>query len=161
MQFVYGQTDEKLIARRISEIRFKVGLINRSVKSLSKTTVDVDDSSLEGTQATYYRTNRELLKVSANMYGETNRATVELYYASGKLIFAFIKRGRYDTQIGVQPAPKILSSEEQRFYFAVNGRLIRLVVGTGELKPGAERYTDLKDQVFSIASKLGRLTIAQ
>ena len=87
------------------------------------------------------------------MYGETYNATGEFYYADGELIFAHLKRNQYDTQIGTGKTPKVASTQEQRFYFA-DGDLIRLLVGKKELKSGDERYSELKDEIISISSKL-------
>jgi hypothetical protein len=85
--------------------------------------------------------------------GETYNATGEFYYLDGRLIFAFIKHNRYDTQIGMDKPPKVVSAQEQRFYFA-DGDLIRLLVGKKELKSGEERYDELKDGILDTAGKL-------
>jgi len=69
------------------------------------------------------------------------------------LIFAYLKRSHYDTQIGADKPPKVVRAEEQRFYFA-DGNLIRLLVGKKELKSGDERYSELNDEIVSISSKL-------
>jgi len=70
------------------------------------------------------------------------------------LIFAFVKHNQYDTQIRAYTPPKVLSTEERRFYFAFDHELIRLLVGEIELKSGAERYAELKDGIVETAGKL-------
>ena len=113
-------------------------------------TKDVDDISLEGTQATVYRSAGDLRKITAKMYGETYSATGEFYYRDGELIFTFLKRSQYDTQIGLTKEPKVIRVEEQRFYFA-NGELIRMLAGKKELKADNERHSELKDEIIRIS----------
>ena len=87
------------------------------------------------------------------MYGETFNASAELYYKGGELIFCYIKTNKYDTQIGMTPPPKVASIEEERYYF-MNGEMIRLVHGKVELKPGDEKYEELKNGAIELAKTL-------
>ena len=143
-----AQTEKDIV-----KIRAEVVAINKGAAKYTKTTKDVEDISLEGTEATYFRSAGNLRKITAKMYGETYNSTSEFYYRSGELIFVFLKRNQYDTQIGLDTPPKVASIEEQRFYFA-GGKLIRLLVGKKELKSGDEKYSELKDEILSIAGKL-------
>lgn len=143
-----AQTEKEIV-----KIRAEVAAINNGAAKYAKSTKSVEDVSLEGTEATYYHSGKNLKKITAKMYGETYNATSEFYYWNGELIFAFVKRNRYDTQIGMDTPPKVVSSEEQRFYFA-GGELIRLLVGKKELKSDDERYSELKDEIISISGKL-------
>lgn len=146
-QIVFAQTEKQITA-----IRKKVAAINKSAKNYTKKTKDVEDISLEGTEATFYSSRLSLKKVTAKMYGETFNATGEFYYENGKLIFAFVKHNQYDTQIGMEKAPKVVRIEERRYYFGDDG-LIRLLVGKKELNAGDENYDELKDSAVSIGEK--------
>ncbi|MCD9185619.1 MAG: hypothetical protein LUM44_04250 [Pyrinomonadaceae bacterium] len=146
-QIVFAQTEKQITA-----IRAKVAAINKGAKNYTKKNKDVEDISLEGTEATFYSSRLSLKKVTANMYGETYKATGEFYYENGKLIFAFVKHNQYDTQIGMAKAPKVVRVEERRYYFGDDG-LIRLLVGKKELKAGDENYDELKDSAISIGEK--------
>lgn len=146
-QTVFAQTEKQITA-----IRTKVAAINKSAKSYTKKTKDVEDISLEGTEATFYSSRLSLKKVTAKMYGETFNATGEFYYENGKLLFAFVKHNQYDTQIGMEKAPKVVKVEERRYYFG-DDELIRLLVGKKELKAGDENYDELKDSAISIGEK--------
>lgn len=147
-QTIFAQTE-----KRIAAIRAEVAAINKGAAKYTKTTKSVENISLEGTEATYYHLAKNLRKITAEMFGETYKATGEFYYADGELIFAFRKHNQYDTQIGMDKPPKVVRSEEQRFYFA-NGKLIRLLVGKKELKLSDERYAELKDDIVDNSSKL-------
>lgn len=154
--FVYSaqaQTYEAFVQKRVGQIRVEVAAIEKGASKYTKTTKDVEGISLEGTEATYFYSGKTLKKITTKMYGETYNATGEFYYQNGELIFAFVKRNQYDTQIGRDTPPKVTGSEEQRFYFA-GGELIRLLVGKKELKSGDERYAGLKDEIISVSSKL-------
>jgi hypothetical protein len=137
----------------VAKIRAEVAAINKAAAKYKKTTRDVEGVSLEGTQAAYYASGRNLRKITAQIYGETYRATGEFYYQGENLIFAYLKRNLYDTQTGMIPPPKIIRVEEQRFYFS-NGKLIRLLHGKKELKQGDAEFSELKDAVTDISSKL-------
>lgn len=139
--------------KEIVKIRTEVAAINKGAAKYKKITKNVEDISLEGTEATYFTAGGKLKKITTKMYGETYNATGEFYYRDGQLIFAFLKHNKYDTQIGMDKPPKVVSVEEQRFYFA-NGELIRLLVGKKELKTRDERYSQLKDDIISISGKL-------
>ena len=143
----FAQTEKEIV-----KIRAAVAAIEKGAAKYTKTTKNVEDISLEGTEATYFYSDKNLKKITAKMYGETYSATSEFYYRDGELIFVFVKRDKYDTQIGLDTPPKV-AAEEQRFYFA-GGKLIRLFVGKKELKFGDERYSELKDEILSISGKL-------
>lgn len=149
-----AQTYEAFVQKRVGQIRVEVAAIEKGASKYKKTTKDVEGISLEGTEATYFYSGNDLKKITAQMYGETYNATAELYYQNGELLFAFVKHNRYDTQIGVNPPPKVARTEEQRFYFGSDGELIRLLVGKKELKSGDERYVELNDEILSISGKL-------
>lgn len=149
-----AQTYEAFTSKRISEIRAEVNAINKNAAKYTKKTRDIEGISLEGTEATYYFSGKNLQKITAKMYGETYNATCELYYKNGELLFAFVKRSEYDTQVGADTPPKVVRTEEQRFYFRSGDELIRMLVGAKELKRGDEKYSELKDEIINIASKL-------
>ena len=90
------------------KIRAEVAAINKGAAKYTKTTKDVEDISLEGTEATYFSSAGNLRKITAKMYGETYNATGEFYYRDGELIFAFLKHNQYDTQIGLDKPPKVV-----------------------------------------------------
>ncbi len=154
LTLIFGlSTFAQTVERQIAAIRAEVAAINRAGAKYTKKTRNVEDVSLEGTEATYYVSGKGLKKIVAKMYGETYNATGEYYYSGEELIFAFVRFNRYDTQIGVTPVPKVVRSEEQRFYFS-GGNLIRLLVGKKQLKPGAEKYEELKTEALAISGKL-------
>lgn len=140
-------------AGQTAQIRTKVNAINKNAKKYTKKTKDVDDVSLEGTQATYYSSGKGLMKISAKMYGETYNAVGEFYYQGEELIFAYLKFNRYDTQIGLKKAPKVVKIEEKRLYFA-DGDLIKLLIGKRQIKSTDEKFGESKDEIIEISGKL-------
>lgn len=144
----FAQTEKE-----IGRIRAEVNTINKSAAKYKKKTANVEDIALEGTEATYFSSGKNLKKIAAKMFGETYNATIEIYYSGDEIIFAFIKENRYDTQIGMTPPPKVIKSEERRFYFS-GGNPIRVLIGKKELKPTGENYTEHKQQIEEIAGKL-------
>lgn len=153
LTFIAADSAQAQTEKQIVKIRAEVAAINKGAAKYKKTTKDVEDISLEGTQAIYFRSAGNLRKITAKMYGETYNTTAEFYYTDGELIFAFLRRNQYDTQTGMDTPPKVVRTEEQRFYFA-DGDLIRLLIGKKELKSDDERYSELKDEIVSISGKL-------
>lgn len=150
---VFGGSIFAQIDKQITAIRAEVAAINKAGTKYKKTKKPVENISLEGTEATYFVSGKGLKKVVAKMYGETYNATGEFYYSGEKLIFAFVKYNKYDTQIGMNPPPQVVRTEEQRFYFA-DGNLIRVLLGKKELKPDDERYDELKNRTINTSKKL-------
>ncbi len=153
LMFIAADSAQAQTEKQIAAIRAEVNAINKGAAKYKKTTKNVEDISLEGTEATYFHSGKNLKKITAKMYGETYNATGEFYYQNGELIFAFVKRNQYDTQIGMDTPPKVVRSEEQRFYFA-GGELIRLLLEKKELKAGNGKYTELKEEIKNISGKL-------
>jgi hypothetical protein len=145
---IFAQTDKQITA-----IRAEVAAINKAAAKYTKKTKNVEEISLEGTEATYFVSGKGLKKVVAKIYGETYNSTGEFYYSGEDLIFAFIKFNKYDTQIGMNPPPKVVRTEDQRFYFT-GGDLIRLLLGKKELLPNDERYDELKNGTIDTSKKL-------
>jgi hypothetical protein len=152
--YAAAQTYEVWAEKRVSEIRVEVAEINKGAAKYKKTTKDVEDISLEGAEATYFHSGKNLKKITVKMYGETYQTTGEFYYKSEELIFAYLNRSQYDTQIGMNKAPKIVSTEEQRFYFAASGDLIRLLLGQKEIKSGDADYNRLEKEIINISNRL-------
>jgi hypothetical protein len=140
-------------AKQVTAIRNEVNLINKNAGSYTKTTKDVEGISLEGTEATYFVSGDNLKKITAKSYGETYKATTELYYQADKLIFVYRKFESYDTQIGMNPPPKVVSTKESRFYFA-NGKMIKFLDGKISVKNTTKFWEDSASETIQTANKL-------
>lgn len=140
-------------AKQIAGIRAEVAAIDKAAKKYKKKTKDVDGISLEGTQATYFTSGKGLKKITAKLYGETFNASAELYYQGEEVIFIYFKMNKYDTQIGMDPPPKVVRVEAERYYFA-GGELIRLLKGKKELKATDEEYSEMKQGILEMEKGL-------
>lgn len=147
-----AQTVEAWTDKRVSDIRSQVAAISRGIPKFTKTSTNVEGLTLEGAEVTYYRSGKEPRRIDLQMFGETFTASGEFYYENGTLIFAIYRHGSYDSQIG--SAPKVVNAEERRFYFAADGRLIRLLIGKSELRPDDAKYLELKNEIVRISHKL-------
>ncbi len=147
-QSVFAQTENQVTA-----IRNEVNLINKNAKVYTKTKKEVEDISLEGTEATYFVSGRGLKKITAKSYGETFNATTELYYSGEELIFIYRKFNHYDTQIGLKKAPKVVSVKESRFYFS-GGRLIKFLNGKINVKKTTKFWSDSESEMRAMSNKL-------
>jgi hypothetical protein len=137
----------------VAAIRAEVTRTNESLSTYTKRTKIVDGISLEGTEANYYALGDDLKKIAARMYGETYKASVELYYKDDVLIFAYFRFNRYDTQIGLPKPPKIVSSEEKRLYFS-SGKLAKFLIGKIEVKADDVRWRESETEIADLAGKL-------
>jgi hypothetical protein len=145
---VIAQTEKEIAA-----IRAEVAAINKNAKSYRQKVKGVDGVSLEGTQATYFTSGKGLKKITAKMFGETFNASVELYYQGDKLIFALQKFNRYDTHIAMTPPPKIIRTEEKRYYFSA-GKMIKLLVGKNAIKPANPQWEESETELIELAGTL-------
>ena len=115
------------IERDVANIRSGVLRTSKLLSTFKKTTKMVDDVSLEGTEATFYSSTAGLKKIHAEMAGETYYAKADYYYSDrGKLTFVYYQFNRYDTQIGMDPPPKVVRKEEKRLYFK-DGKMIKRI----------------------------------
>lgn len=133
---VFAQSVEK----QITAIRAEVAAINKATKGYKKTTKDVEGISLEGTEATYFVSGKGLKKITAKIYGESFRATMELYYQGEDLIFAYEKMSKYNGSIGMKNL-KVVKIEERRMYFS-GGKMVRYLLGKKEIKSGSTEFNE-------------------
>ena len=148
IQTVFSQTE-----KQVTSIRTEVTAINKAAKKYSKKTKNVEGISLEGTEATYFTSGKGLKKITAKMYGETFKATAELYYQGEELIFAYEKMNRYNGHIAMNPSPKIAKVEEKRLYFS-GGKLIKLLIGKVNVKEGSQQWIESEGDMVDLAKTL-------
>jgi hypothetical protein len=148
LQISFAQT-----AKQLSSIRNQVNLINKNVKKYTKTTKNVEGISLEGTEADYFAAGKDLKKITATSYGETYKAMTEIYYSGDNVIFVYRKFSSYDTQIGMNPPPKIVKVTESRFYFE-NGKMIKFLNGKKDVKNTTKFWLDSESETVQMTEKL-------
>lgn len=140
-------------ANEIAAIRSQVAAIDKNLGKYAKQTKTVEGVSLEGTEAVFYSSGKVLRKIHADIAGETFNATADLYYKDAALIFVHYRHNRYDTQIGLDKPPKVVKTEEKRFYLA-GGEIIKLLDGKTNVKPGSETFNKAKDEILEASNKL-------
>jgi hypothetical protein len=143
------------VETQITAIRAEVAAINgRSAKYTTKT-IAVEGVSLEGTEATFYVSGKALRKIAAKIYGESYRATLELYFQGEDLIFAYQKTSRYDMPIGSGKTPRVLATEETRSYFS-GGKMIRFLKGKKQIKTDSIEFDEQAYSTMEISDTLRR-----
>ncbi len=131
--------------KQVSSIRSGVLRTNKLLSIFKKTTKMVEGVSTEGTEVTFYHSTARLKKMHAEIAGETFYAKTDYYYSDrGELVFIFNRFSRYDTQIGMNPPPKVVRIEEKRLYFA-NGKMIKKITTITETELGNEAQKSEKD----------------
>jgi hypothetical protein len=139
--------------RLISEVRAEVGQINADLNTYKKRVKSLVGLSLEGSEATYYYDGETIRKITAKLYGETYNALNDLYFRGDTLVFAYQKLNRYDTQVGMQPPPKIVNSEEKRLYFS-EGALAVLKMGKSLVAQDTIRWQEAEIEIVELADML-------
>lgn len=145
---VFAQTE-----KQITTIRAEVAAINKAAVKYDKKTKLVEGISLEGTEATYFTSGHGLKKITAKMYGETFRATAELFYSGEELLFAYRRVERYDTQIGMKPPPKVVGIIETRVYYA-GARAIRVIEGKKQVASTDIIFTEAEMEITELSDML-------
>lgn len=144
---------EAQIEKQIASIRSEVNLINKNAPKYDKKVKNIDGLSTEGSEVTYFISGRGLKKVVAKVYGETFRATTELYYSGEEPIFVFRRIERYDTQIGMTPPPKVIRVDETRLYRS-GEKSIRILSGKTQLKAGDVKFTEAEYELIELSDML-------
>jgi hypothetical protein len=104
----------------IAHIREQYAQIQREAPGYRRTTHELVNFSLEGGELHGFYRGRELRRLAATLYGESGRATMDYYFANGRLIFIHTVHQRYDEPL----SGRVALSVENRYYFD-DGRLIR------------------------------------
>lgn len=138
---------------QVKKIRADVAAINKNIAGYKQTKKDVEEISLEGTEAVFYSSGADLKKTTARIYGESFNAVTEIYYNADMPIFIYEKLNKYDKPIGASKSPKIGNSEEKRIYM-VDRQIVKILVGKKEIKPTDERFEELKKSFSDLSDKL-------
>lgn len=153
---IAAQDDEKSIA----SIRAEVALINKNAPKYQKKTRSVEGISLEGTEATYFTSGKGLKKITAKMYGETFRATAELYYSGEEMIFAYQRLEKYDTQIAANPPPKVVKIVETRIYYS-GEKAIKVIEDKKNLASVSSEFRAAEEGMNDLSQKLKAAMVDQ
>lgn len=145
-QNVFAQTQSQ-----IAGIRTEVAAINKNISKYKLAKKNVDEISLEGTEATFYSAKRNLKKIAAKIYGETYNAVVDIYYEGDKPIFIYQRLNKYDKPFNL--SPKTVEIEETRVYL-INEKIVKLLVGKKELKFADQKFNEIKADFDELSRKL-------
>jgi hypothetical protein len=137
-------------AASIQLIRQQYAAINKGVRRYKKVTKELSGFSLEGGELFAYFDGPAIVKIVANYFGESGRASEEYYYRNGKLIFVFRRDHSYDRPL----SGKVVSTRESRFYFQNDG-LVRWINETGKpVPPGMAEFPLKEDEYRETSRKL-------
>jgi len=139
--------------RQIEEIRAKVSLINKNAAKYRRVNRAVENLSLEGAEAVYFISGRKVKKITAKIYGETFRATVELYYSDAGIIFGYRRTQHYDTHIAADPPPKVASVTEARVYYS-GSKAVRVIDGKKRISATDTKFRTAEEEVTDLSDKL-------
>lgn len=140
------------VESQVSSIRSEVTAINNSAKNYKKTTKSVEGISLEGTEASYFTSGKELKKITAKSYGETFNAVTEIYYQDNELIFVYQQINKYNGSFASKNV-KVTKVEEKRFYFS-DGKMIKLLLGKVNVKSGSRQWTESEEEIVDLVKTL-------
>ncbi len=146
-------TDFAQINDATAAIRAEVNLINRNAPKYKKKIRSVEGISLEGTEAAYLSSGKDIRKITARIYGETFRAIDELYYKGGELIFAFQRLEHYDTHVAMDPPPKVVKVAETRVYYAKR-KAIRVLEGKKYLALASAEFIEADESIMNLSKML-------
>lgn len=137
----------------IASIRAEVNQINKRAASFKKVTRDVEGLTTEGTTATYFTSGKLLKKIVGKMYGETFRATAELFYSGGQLIFAFQRLEKYDSHIAMDPPPKVVAIMETRVYYS-GEKALRVIEDGKTLASRSSDFVGAEEGLLDLSNQL-------
>jgi hypothetical protein len=133
----------------IETIRKQYAAINRGARRYKKVKKELSGFSLEGGELIAYFHGSAIVKIAAKHFGEIGKASEEYYYRNGKLIFVLSKDSRYDMPM----SGKVVSTQENRFYFQ-NDRMLRWVNEDGkQVAPTTDEFKQKQDEYLESSSK--------
>ena len=133
----------------IQTIRQQYAAINKGARRYKKVKKELSGFSLEGGELFAYFDGPAIVKIVANHFGESGKASEEYYYANGKLIFVLRKDYRYSQPM----SGKVVSTRENRFYFQ-NDRLIRWLSEDGkQVGTASDEFKQKQDEYLDSSSK--------
>lgn len=134
----------------IETIRLHYGEINRKAPTYRKINKNLSGFSAEGGELAVYFQGASIMKIVATFFGEAGRTAEEYYYWDGKLIFVFRKESRY----GKPLSGKVVSTAENRFYFA-NDKMIRWIDENRKKVPSdSEEYREKQGEYLKSSKEL-------
>ena len=135
------------------QIRALVAEINAALPRYLRETRSMEGLSLEGSEAVFFSEGGALKKITVKLYGETYNGAAELYYQGADVAFVYRKLNRYDTQVGMQPPPKVVSTQEARLYFS-GGALAALRIGQQDIADSDIQWREAEEEIAELASQL-------
>ncbi|MBB6052487.1 hypothetical protein [Armatimonas rosea] len=112
----------------LTTIRRQVEGIDRRARRLPSTKLSLDGLSLEGGEARVWR-DKQATKADVNLYGETGRRELLVYWTDRKPLFTYERTTRYPSPLGT-PRPRGATDRttQTRLYYD-QGRLRSCRVG--------------------------------
>ena len=104
----------------IQAIREHYEQIQDSLKRCQIVTREIEGESAEGGELKAWLLDAAIVKMEVTHYGESGRKTQEFYLKGSEVVFVFEVTSIYDKPL----SGKVVSREEERFYFSV-GKLLR------------------------------------
>ena len=129
-------------ADQLAQARAHYAAVNKAVPAATVVKRELQGYSLEGGDLTACFQRGVPLKMTANFYGESGKATEEYYFWQGRLFFIVRTSWHYNGSLNnpnpPQPIKLIRDQEQERWYFK-NGQLWRWINQDGQtIKAGAE-----------------------
>ena len=138
----------------VAATRARYAAVNKSAPKATIVKRELQGYSLEGGQLTAYFQKGAPLKIVAKHYGESGRATNELYFWQGRLFFVLETRENYEVPIGVSATPgKVASREQNRFYFK-NGKTSRWINQSGKTIESGDEFEFQGQEILKFAREM-------
>jgi hypothetical protein len=109
-------------ARAVRTARLVFATTNREQPTYRRVERKVLGLSTEGAAVVGLFRGSELRKIEVTWYGETGKAVEEYYLDGGRLVFCYESQQSYD-----EPFGRVVRREENRYYFADDGKLVRWI----------------------------------
>lgn len=121
--------------------------IDKNLKNYQRRDTTVIGYSAEGTELIGYFENNSIKKIIAEHAGETGKAKEEYYFDNSQLVLTVQKRYTYDKPIYESNQQKVVSQEEERFYFN-REILLKWIKGKSELIKEGDNYAKQTQQLI-------------
>lgn len=142
-------------ADRAAQTRAHYAAVNQAVPKATVIKRELQGYSLEGGDLTAYFQKGVPLKMTANFYGESGKATEEYYFWQGRLFFVLRTSWHYDRPLGAgansSEAPKLIRDNAQERWYFKDGKLWRWINLDGKIAESGGEFENQQENYLGLA----------
>ena len=141
-----------------AQTRARYAAVNKSASKATVVKRDLEGYSLEGGDLTAYFQRGVPLKMRANFYGESGKASEEYYFWRGRLFFILRTSWHYGELLGAATdfsrETKLVRNQAQERWYFKNGELQRWIRPSGETLTSGALFKNQEENYLTLTRQM-------